>query len=315
MGRSDRPLISRTDALSQGYTDDELRRFCASGRLVRVRAGVYGLPQLIAELDAVAKHRLAVHATMAALDSRAAVSHASSAVMLDLPLWSTSLRLVHVTASKSSGGGKSTRRHVHCAPFDDDEVTTVGGVPVLAVTRTVVDLARTLPFEQAVVVGDAAMRKYEVTTAELLAALDRWPRRPGAAAARRAIEFMDGRSESVGESRSRVRFFWAGITPGLQFDVIDESGKFLGRTDFCDDEAGVLGEFDGESKYGRLLLPGQDPGEVVFDEKVREDALRDTSAEVVRWIWKELDEFSVVAQRWRRAVERGRSSPPPRWRR
>ncbi|NMN94512.1 type IV toxin-antitoxin system AbiEi family antitoxin domain-containing protein [Antrihabitans stalactiti] len=315
MGKDERPLLSRTDALSQGYTDDELRRFCASGRLVRVRAGVYGLPRLIAELDAVAKHRLAVHATIAALDSRAAISHASAAVMWDLPLWATSLRLVHLTISKSSGGGKSNRRHVHCAPFDDDEVTTVGELLVSTVVRTVVDLARTLPFEQAVVVGDAAMRKYNVTTAELLGALDRWPRRPGAVAARRAIEFMDGRSESVGESRSRVRFYLAGITPDLQFDVHDEAGKFLGRTDFCDDDAGVLGEFDGESKYGRLLLPGQDPGSVVFDEKVREDTLRETGAEVVRWIWKELDEFAVVEARWRRALARARSAPTPRWRR
>ena len=36
----------------------------------------------------------------------------------------------------------------------------------------------------------------------------------------------------------------------------------------------MFGEFDGRVKYGRLLKPGQDPGEVVFAEKRREDLIR-----------------------------------------
>ena len=53
--------------------------------------------------------------------------------------------------------------------------------------------------------------------------------------------------------------------------------------------ADLLGEFDGLVKYGRLLLPGETPGEKIVKEKRREDLLRDTGARVVRWVWAELD--------------------------
>ena len=41
-------------------------------------------------------------------------------------------------------------------------------------------------------------------------------------------------------------------------------------------------------KYGRSLRPGQDPGEAVYREKRREDALHDLGLQVVRWTWDEL---------------------------
>ncbi|MDT7681251.1 MAG: hypothetical protein QOG57_1561, partial [Pseudonocardiales bacterium] len=64
-------------------------------------------------------------------------------------------------------------------------------------------------------------------------------------------------------------------------------------------------EFDGRIKYGRLLRPGQAPGDAVFEEKRREDALRDHGLRVVRWCWDDLDTFAAVADRLRRAFRRG----------
>jgi hypothetical protein len=46
-----------------------------------------------------------------------------------------------------------------------------------------------------------------------------------------------------------------------------------------------VAEFDGRMKYGRLLRPGQEAGDAVFDEKRREDAIPDESWGVVRWTW------------------------------
>jgi len=67
-----------------------------------------------------------------------------------------------------------------------------------------------------------------------------------------------------------------------------------------------VGEFDGKIKYGRLVRPGQAPGDAVFTEKRREDALRDHGLEVVRWVWDELDSFDLPADRLRRAFARRR---------
>ena len=67
----------------------------------------------------------------------------------------------------------------------------------------------------------------------------------------------------------------------------------------------MLGEFDGRIKYGRLLRPGEEPGDAVFAEKRREDAIRDELWGVVRWAWSDLHVPHRFAARVRRALERG----------
>ena len=75
----------------------------------------------------------------------------------------------------------------------------------------------------------------------------------------------------------------------LQYRVYDRHGRLIGITDFAWPEHGVYGEFDGRVKYGRLLKPGQDPGEVVFAEKRREDLIRSaTDGIMVRHTWADL---------------------------
>jgi hypothetical protein len=78
-------------------------------------------------------------------------------------------------------------------------------------------------------------------------------------------------------------------------------GSLAGRCDFGWRRYRTVGEFDGRVKYGRLLKPGQSPGDVVFEEKVREDELRDLRWRVVRWTWPDLSPGGVVAERLRRA--------------
>ena len=115
----------------------------------------------------------------------------------------------------------------------------------------------------------------------------------------------DGRSESVGESRSRVILHrWKLAPSALQFEVHSRDGVLLGRSDFAWEVDRLLGEFDGRVKYGRLLRPGQQSGDAVFDEKRREDAIRDEDWGVVRWVWAELGRPDRLAARVRRARER-----------
>ncbi len=71
-----------------------------------------------------------------------------------------------------------------------------------------------------------------------------------------------------------------------------------GTCDWGWPEHRLLGEFDGKVKYGRLLEPGQDPGEVVFAEKHREDVLREiTGIGMVRLIWSDYDRPRLTAAR------------------
>jgi hypothetical protein len=96
--------------------------------------------------------------------------------------------------------------------------------------------------------------------------------------------------------------------PELQFEVRDQWGNLLGVTDFAWPEYGVLGEFDGMIKYGRLRKKGETAGQAVEREKKREDRLREeTGWFMVRLIWKELFEPTVTAAKIRRQLERGRA--------
>ena len=64
-------------------------------------------------------------------------------------------------------------------------------------------------------------------------------------------------------------------TPELQRQVLGPAGQLVARVDFLWDEHQTIGEFDGKIKYGCLLKPGRRIEGVIFDEKLREDAVRD----------------------------------------
>lgn len=276
-----------------------------AGTLSTLRRGAYvrGAPPERAEH----LHLLLVRAALEHLSEAAVVSHVSAAVLHGLPVWGLPLDRVHVTRpGRRSGGRRGQRVHVHTAGLDRDECETVGGVRVTSVERVLVDLARTIPFEQAVVVADAALFRRLVNPDGLARAVQRHPRWPGVPAAGRALRFADGRSESVGESRSRVAISLAGLpAPVLQWEVRSTSGRLIGRVDFGWPDLATIGEFDGRVKYGRLLRPDRSPGDVVYEEKRREDELRAVGLGVVRWGWSDLSDFGVVAdrlaQRFRRA--------------
>jgi hypothetical protein len=294
-------LVFRPALRAAGITDDELRQLRVQGRLTVVRRGAY-VPSDDPRLDdAVARHALMVRAAVRDLSAEAVVSHVSAAVLHGLTLWDVALKPVHVTRDRRSGGRCTSLLHVHTAGLDPDEVVDVDGIPVTSVPRTVADLARLLPFEPALVVADAALHRDRVTPAALADAVARAAGRRGSPPARRVAAAADGRAENPGETRSRIAIARARLPPPtLQHEV----PELRARTDFYWEEFRTVGEFDGKVKYGRSLRPGEDPGEAVYREKLREDALRDLGLKVVRWTWGELDTFTAPADRLRRAFAR-----------
>jgi len=166
------------------------------------------------------------------------------------------------------------------------------------------DLARTLPMTQAVAAGDRAL-VLGLTREELDAGLLTMERWPGIRAARRAVDFLDVRSESPGDSVSRVRLMEEGLPrPEPQQEIFGRDGRLVARVDFGWKEHKTVGEFDGKIKYGRLLKPGQRIEDVLFEEKLREDAVRDLGLQVVRWISRDLYRPGVLRERVLRAFAR-----------
>ena len=281
-------VVLRQNALQDGYTDNELRRLYTRGGITRLGHGAYLDSAHHEGLDRIDKHRVLIETVVPALSSGAVTSHQSAALMHEWPLWAVDLSRVHVTRDRTNGGRRRADTMVHCAPMLDSAVHVVDGFAVTSPARTLVDVARTVPFEQAVVMGDAAGIDGDSLVDELALA----GRRHGIAGARRVAAFLDPLSGSVGESRSRVLFHRVGLPPPvLQVEI------GVWRVDFLWGD--VIGEFDGRVKYGRFLRPGQDAGDAVFEEKRREDALRALGFRVVRWTWADLTRPEALIARLR----------------
>lgn len=300
-------LILRASALSSGCTDDELARMRRRGAIQSLQRGAYIPANAPAAVDQRERHRAKIRATVAGLRLPAVISHTSAAVLHGLPLWAVRLGPVQVTRRPPFSGDRSARLHVHVSRIEDDEVCVVDGLSVTTVTRTLLDLGRSLSLESAVVAADFALHEAMTTPNALQAMARNQSGVPGSLQATRMAAFADGGSDSVGESRSRVAIARLELpSPTLQMEIRSESGQRVGVCDFGWREDRVVGEFDGKVKYGRLVKPGQSAGDVVFAEKRREDAIREAGWEVVRWVWDDLGSPGVIGQRIRRAQERTR---------
>jgi hypothetical protein len=275
-------------------------------QLHRVQRGASADGSAVLPVEPAARPALVVTATIAGLRTPSVVSHQSAAVLHRLPVWGIRLGRVHILRPPPARGNGSARVHLHVAKVPDEHLVVVDGVVTTDVTRTVVDVARTASFESAVVMADRALHTRRTSRAALQECLDLMGPVPGTRAAARVIAFADRLSESVGESRSRVLLHRLRLpAPDLQVRVLRRDGSLIGRCDFGWETWRTVGEFDGRVKYGRLLRPGQAPGDVVFEEKLREDELRDHRWQVARWTWRDLDDASAIEQRIRRSFARG----------
>lgn len=303
-------VVVRPDALAAGWSDREIRGNVRRGEWQRLQRGAYlldsgtgvasGLP-----LDRAQRHGLTVAATVPRLTRPAVISHVSAAAVHGLALWRVPTDRVHVTRNPPATSHVSGRLRVHSARLDERDIVLIDAMVVTSVARTLVDLAGSVHRDSAVVACDHALREGLVDEPELRDCLDRHRGRKGSRSAARAIAEADRRSGSVGETRSRLAFRDLGLpVPELQIVLRDARGRHVATCDFGWREHGVIGEFDGRVKYGRLLRPGQQPGDVVFEEKRREDAIRELDWQVFRWVWPELDAPPLLARRFTAASER-----------
>jgi hypothetical protein len=195
-------------------------------------------------------------------------------------------------------GGRSrcgVRRH-----FADPAGLTVvrrEGLLVTSRIRTVLDLAAFTRFAEAVAPLDHVLRPdrnlqlHALTKDELEAGIESVYSSAAKRRIRAAIAFADSLSGSAGESYSRSRMHVAGFeAPVLQHAVYDANG-LVGYADFYWKQGKVVGEFDGVEKYVKAeFLNGRTPSQAVMEEKKRENRIRATGLNVVRWDWADLME-------------------------
>lgn len=281
--------VLRREALEHGLTPDDIRQLVRRGVWVRIRRGAYAQRRSWESLSSERQHLVRARAVLRSLAEPCVLGHVSAAVALGLPTWGADLRTVHVVRpSRRHGSRVEAGVAHHSATLPAEHITEVDGIPVTTAARTVLDHARSSSFETGVVTADAALHRGLTSPAELLELLLWQQEWPGSRVASRVVTFAERDAETPGESRGRVRISQAGLpAPRLQVEIRDGRGVLVGRVDFLFEEHHTIGEFDGRMKYG-IEDSGSLAGDVLWQEKLREDALRALGYEVVRFTWDDL---------------------------
>lgn len=330
-------LFTQAQAAAHGVDGNELRRLLRARTVRLVRRGVYVHTELFPAVDAAASHRVDVGGALLSRQihlgsqlvkpppPRLAAGGLSAALLWGLAAPLPELYQPCETATRMANGERRVTRLRHHARVVDlvsadrcrrtirwgvrvspsslpaEHLTLSGSIPLTTIARTTIDLARELPLHQAVMVADSALR-LGTKRAELAVAAAYCRAWRGGRQALEVVEFADDRAESPAESLARAVFLQQGLPrPQSQVNVWDRDG-LVGRVDFLFPGRRTAVEVDGKIKY---LDPHCAAGEVLWQEKLREDRLRETGLEVVRVTWDQLTGVpDLVAERIRRAFAR-----------
>ena len=278
----------------------------ANGAWRRVRHGAYVLCELWDALDEVGRHRIRVKAVQRSLGRKVALSHVSAAVVHGVDVWGVDLSRVHVTRL-DGGPGRIEGDVVHHEGLClDSDLVEVDGHLVIKPERAAIEALARANGEVALALFDSTLHKGLCTVEELMAQFELMSHWPFTQPLHVPIRMADGLSESVGESRGRWLCWVCGIPmPELQHKVFGADGRLIGVCDWWW-PGQAWGEFDGALKYTRRLVrPGQDPGDVVFAEKQREDLIREaTDLPGIRVVWRDYDRPKVLAARFEKLLFR-----------
>lgn len=229
-------IARQRDVRRAGMSRRCLRRALKEGRL---RALTPHLVTNVAEPAADEQLRAA------AIGLAATISHEDAALMWGIELATTPDRR-HVTVGRNRSRRSHPGTRVHRADVDPDDRVERDGVWVTGILRTLLDLCRSRPIAEAVVVLDSALRLGRVSVEELTGALRDLPAGRGRDRVARALLLIDPRSGSVLETLCRVLLHQAGLCPDeSQLVVRDSKGQWIGRVDFAWPTARLIVEADG----------------------------------------------------------------------
>lgn len=297
-------ILTAASALSYGVNGTMLARQVKRGQLIRVGQGAYVDRHWYQAEDESGRHLLRVRAIAATVPESVALSHYSAAVAWELPILGEIPSLAHFSRL-SPGPNRSCGSHRIHRQYPTATAVEIGDLTVIDPAHTALGIAAKLGFNAAVVAADAALHRGLVQTsalADVVASCASWP---GVTALRAALPILDAKSESPGESLTRLLLIELGFPCTSQEDIHDARDRLIGRVDFLIDQEYVAVEFDGAVKYVEDDANPR-PNTVLFQEKLREDALRDAGYEVVRLSWADLRDPDGVRRRIRAAIARSR---------
>ncbi len=307
LARGQSNLFSTADARGFGYDDRAITSMVRRRLWVRVRRGYFVPADIWAVADEVERYLWVARAVVRSSKHPLAVSHVTGSLALKVSAWQPRLNTVHVARLDGRHGRTEHGVTHHERKFSIDDCLRVDDdFLVPPIPYTIFGAMSQHDVDKAVTIGDSALNMGMLTDEELWKEAQDSSFTPYTRGARFAVRLLDGGAASPGESLARMLFWRQGLPrPTLQHPItLPGQVAFL---DFMWEDAGVGGEFDGKQKYMRSAQAGEDPGEVVFREKRREDALLEEGTVRImrRMIWADLSRPQQTAARFRDAIARG----------
>lgn len=276
-------VFSAADARKAGVASDHLAARVSAGEAYPLIRGWYCVSRPV---DATDRHRLMTVAAYRRLEGRAMASHYSALVLHGVPTHLADLSTVHLT--RTIRGSSRRRPGVMLHP----RVAGLEPADRVPVAMAIVQAGLVCHPLTALVAADFALQKGLVEADQLAAAVAALTNHKAIGPVRAILDEADARIDSVGESILGHRMRRLGWVVEPQFRVVTDQGpKFA---DFRIAGTRVLVEFDGAVKYTSR--------EALFQEKLREDALRRAGWVVVRFVWAELDDPELIRRRVTRAL-------------
>lgn len=292
LAATQRGMLTTAQLARSGIRDLALARLVRRGALLHPGRGLYAVPHLVQPHSPESWHlSLATGATLLYPD--AVLTGVTAVLAHDVPVWGGDLarpaimRPVHRSAGMKSFWVRRMRGPVVETPFG----------PASSLSHALLQYTFDNGITPGVVSTDNALRRRLVTIEAIqkaMASLKNWPQ---SHRGHTLLDLVDGRRESVGESRCGVDLALAGISVIPQVEIRDAFGNFVARVDFLVADSKVIIEFDGKLKF-----KDGDP-EVLWAEKKREDALRSLGYIVIRITWADLERQGAVAAKVRGALE------------
>ncbi|NYE38059.1 hypothetical protein F4692_003204 [Nocardioides cavernae] len=303
-------VFTRKDAMALGYHDRAIALLVRGGDWVRVRRGAYVLGDGWAGLGSNERYAVLCRAVVRQARTEVVLSHLSAASEHGTPLWDCDLSTVHVTrpderAGRAEAGVVQHRGVIVRGPDGENSVEgdleLRNGLWVMSATRTALELTTILDVEHALVEIDHLLHQGHTTLEKLwrrYESMSCWPR---TLTTDLVLRLADGRSESVGETRTR-HLCWTQHLPAPipNHPILDERGVEIARVDLAWPELGVFLEFDGKVKYVEHRRAGESVVDCVLREKQRESLIVElTGWRCIRIVWADLYKPAETADRIR----------------
>lgn len=290
LGRSQHGVVARRQLVAAGLGGNVIDHWLQSGRLHRVRRGVYALG------PAHLSQRGIWMAATLACGPTALLSHASAAA-----LWGLSRARpgpVHVTIPESkrpTGRGLAIHRTRHLDPLDR---TVRERIPVTAIPRTLLDLAEVEKPRRLRRAVEEADRLGLLHLGDLGRAIERHPGRRGIAPLRALLSDYTEAAPTRSELEDRFLDLCRGAgLPAPQTNVVVAGLE----VDAYWPESGLVVELDGYRYHG-----GPDAHERDHERTLR---LQDAGCEVRRFTWRQVTcKAATVEGSLRAELDRGRPS-------